>query len=334
MSNAKRKEIFIILLCLLIGVALRFYNFDQKSLWVDEVYTFNDSRDDFKGQLRFYGENPTFLHPPLLFILTHLFYPFTKPERDLRIIPLIFGILSIPMIYLLSRLFSPSIALSCTLSLTFMAYQISLSQEGRSYSMILFLGMAGLYFFIKYLKTPERKYLFLASLFFTVLIFTSYASFPYIVFSQLLWFYRFGEEGKKPNLYSFLIFNGLILILCSPWFIFLILNYHSQSVMNPLEPKYAISFWNMLYGVFHDWTPHAPLMIISITLLILLPLFSKDRANAIILLFVFILPIGSLYLFCILFNITHFFSSKYFINFLPFLFILLYMSLGAIENKL
>jgi mannosyltransferase len=333
MNKPKQKEILILLLCLLIGFALRFYNFDQKSLWVDEIHTFNQSRTVFKDQLKSYMDSPTFLYPPLFFLLSHQFYPFTKPERDLRIIPLIFGILSIPMIYLLSRLFSPSIALSCTLSLTFMAYQISLSQEGRSYSMILFLGMAGLYFFIKYLKTPERKYLFLASLFFTVLIFTSYTSFPYIVFSQLLWFYRFGEEGKKPDLYSFLIFNGLILILCSPWFIFLILNYHSQSAMNPLEPKYAISFLNMLYGVFHDWTPHAPLMIISITLLILLPLFSKDRTNAIILLFVFILPIGSLYLFCILFNITHFISSKYFINFLPFLFISLYMSLGAIENK-
>ncbi len=74
---------------------------------MDEVYTFNDSRYDLKEQLKFYKENPTYLHPPLFFILTHQFYPFTKPERDLRIIPLIFGILSIPMIYLLARQFSP-----------------------------------------------------------------------------------------------------------------------------------------------------------------------------------------------------------------------------------
>ena len=147
MSNPKQKEILILLLCLLIGFALRFYTFDQKSLWLDEIYTFNDSRDGFKDQLKFYKENPTFLHPPLFFILTHLFYPFTKPERDLRIIPLIFGTLSIPMIYLLARSFSPSIALPCTLSLTFMTYHISLSQDGRSYSLLMFLGMAGLYFF-------------------------------------------------------------------------------------------------------------------------------------------------------------------------------------------
>src|SRR4030043_371604 len=98
MSNSKQKEVFILILCLLIGFALRFYTLDQKSLWVDEVHTFNDSRDDLKGQLKFYKENPTHLHPPPFFILTHIFYPFEKPERDLRIIPLIFGSLSILII--------------------------------------------------------------------------------------------------------------------------------------------------------------------------------------------------------------------------------------------
>src|SRR4030042_1831713 len=130
MNNTKRKEIIIIiLLCLLIGFCLRFYNFDQKSLWIDEIHTFNDSQDSVGDQINFYKDKPTNHHPPLFYILTHIFYPFTKPERDLRIIPLIFGTLSIPMIYLLSRLFLPSIALSCTLSLAFMTYQISLSQE-------------------------------------------------------------------------------------------------------------------------------------------------------------------------------------------------------------
>ena len=136
MNKTNRKEIFILIFCLFIGFALRFYTFDQKSLWMDEIYTFNDSRDDFKGQLRFYGENPTFLHPPLFFILTHLFYPFPKPERDLRIIPLIFGTLSIPMIY-----YSIKIILSCHRS-----------------SMYPFFNFHGL----SYQSLPRRTFLFLA----------------------------------------------------------------------------------------------------------------------------------------------------------------------------
>ena len=134
MEKINRKEVIFLILCLIVGFALRFHTFDQRSLWMDEFHTFNDSRDDLKGQIKFYKENPTYLHPPLFFILTHFFSPFTKPERDLRIIPLIFGTLSIPMIYFLARSFSPYIALLCTVSLTFMTYHISLSQDGRSYS--------------------------------------------------------------------------------------------------------------------------------------------------------------------------------------------------------
>jgi hypothetical protein len=333
MNNPKQKEILILVLCLIVGFALRFYTFDQKSLWLDEVHTFNNSRDDFKGQIEFYKDNPTFLHPPLFFILTHQFYPFTKPERDLRIIPLIFGTLSIPMIYLLAKSFSPHIALPCTLSLTFMTYHISLSQDGRSYSLLMFLGMMGLYFFIKYLKTSKKSYLVLVPLFFSILFHTSYSSISFIALSQILWFYRPGEEDKKPALSSFFILNGLILILCLPWILFVVANYTGQTIMDPFHTESPGSFWSIMYWTVHDWVPHAPLMTASVIALLLFPLLSKNKKNAFVLLAVFVLPIGGLYLFCKLLNITHFVTSRYFINFLPLFLISIYLSLNVIELK-
>jgi len=333
MKKTNRKEIFILIFCVVLGFALRFYTFDQKSLWMDEVHTFNDSRDDIKGQIKFYKENPSFLHPPLFFILTHQFYPFTKPERDLRIIPLIFGTLSIPMIYLLARQFSPHIALFCALSLTLMTYHISLSQDGRSYSLLMFLGITGLYFFMKHLKTLRKRYLFLAALFFSLLFYTSYSSIPFIALSQILWFYRSSEEDKKPTLSSFLILNGFIFLLCLPWIIFVATHYKGQSIMDPFHTESPGSFWYILYGVLHDWALHVPLLILSVILLALFPVFSRFRSNALVLLLLFILPIGGLSLFCKLLNLTHFISSRYFINFLPLFFITLYLSLDAIEMK-
>jgi hypothetical protein len=332
-DRVKRKEILILILCLLVGFALRFYTFDQKSFWVDEVYTFNDSRDGLKEQLKFYKENPAYLHPPLFFILTHQFYPFTKPERDLRIIPLIFGTLSIVMIYFLSRSFSPNIALPCTLSLTFMAYHISLSQDGRSYSLLMFFGMMGLYFFMKHLKTQKKLYLVFVALFFAILFHTSYSSIPFIALSQILWFYRPRDEDKKPVLSSFLILNGLILLFCLSWIIFVVVNYKGQPLMDPRHIESPGSFWYILQGVLHDWVPYAPLMIVSVILLILFPIFSKCKENALILLAVFVLPIGGLYLICKLLNITHFFTSRYFVNFLPLFFITLFLSLDAMEVR-
>ena len=329
----RRKEIVILAFCILVSFALRLYTFDQKSLWTDEIHTFNDSRDDLKGQIQFYKDNPTYLHPPLFFVLTHLFYPFTKPERDLRIIPLIFGTLSIPMLYFLSRSFSPSIALPCTLSLTFMTYHISLSQDGRSYALLMFLGMMGIYFFMKHLRTSKRGYLFLVALFFSILFFTSYSSIAFIVFSQILWLYQVDGNDRRPRLSSFLILNGLISIFCIPWILFILLNYKGQPLMDPFQEKIPSSFFSIFYGLFHDWVPYAPLMIVSVILLILFPFFLKHKKNAFILLASFILPIGGLYLFSYLLNTNHFITSRYFINFLPFFIVSLYLSLNTIEPK-
>jgi len=334
MIHRKRNEILILILCLLIGFALRFYTFDQKSLWIDEIYTFNDSRDDLKGQLKYYKENPTFLHPPLFFILTHLFYPFERPERDLRILPLIFGTLSIPMFHLLARQFSAGIALPCAISLTFMTYHISLSQDGRSYSLLMFLGLAGLYFFMKHLQTWKKRDLFLSAFFLGVSFYTSYSSIPFLVFSQILWFYQAGDENKRPSLSSFLIFNGLLFLICLPWILFVVLNYKGQPLMDPHHTEDPGSLWSITYWILNDWVPHAPLMIVSSILLILLPFFSKSKKNAILLLTAFVFPILGLYLFCKFLNITHYFTSRYFINLFPLFLVAIYLSLNAIEFRL
>ena len=334
MNNTKHKELFVFFLCLLIGFFLRFYAFDQKSLWLDEIHTFNDSRDDLRGQIEFYKENPTYLHPPLFFVLTHLFSPFPKPERDLRIIPLIFGILSIPMIYFLSRLFSPHIALPCTLSLTFMTYHISLSQDGRSYSFLLFLGMVSLYLFMKHLREPKKAYLFGLAVLFTLLFYTSYSSIPFIIFSQILWFYRTGDDVKRKHLSSFLMLNSIILLLCLPWILFLAPYYQGQPMTDvPFQEKVHISFFGILYGILHDWAPHVPLLVSSIVLLILLPFFHKLRKNAFLLIAIFILPVGSLFIFCKQLNITHLITSRYLINFLPVFLVITYTALDSIEIK-
>jgi len=300
---------------------------------MDEVHTYNDSRDNIKEQIKFYKENPTFLHPPLFFILTHLFYPFEKPERDLRIIPLIFGTLSLPMFYLLARQFSSTIALPCTISLTLMTYHISLSQDGRSYSLLLFLGMTGLYFFIKHLLTSKKKYLFLVALFFSTLFYISYSSIPFITLSQMFWLYQPNGKIKKPVPSYFLTLNGLVLLLCLPWILFVLSNYKGQTLMDPFHTENPGSFIFILYGILHDWVPHIPLGFAAGALLILFPFFLKNKKNAIVLLTMFIPPIGGLYLFCKLLNITHFITSRYFINFLPLFLITLFLSLDSIEVK-
>jgi hypothetical protein len=237
------------------------------------------------------------------------------------------------MIYFLAKLFSPPIALPCTLALTFMTYHISFSQDGRSYSLVMFLGMVGLYFFIQHLRTSKKGYLFLVAFFSAALFYTSYSGLPFIVFYQILWFYQIGEN-KKPNVSCFLILNGIVFLLCIPWIIFIAINYKGQPIIDDVFRTEVGSFWDIISGTLNDWAPFLPLTVISITLLLLLPFFSQNRKNSFLLLTLIFSPILGLWIFYKIFNINHYFTSRYVINFLPLFLISIFLSLNAIEAKL
>jgi len=74
-------------------------------------------------------------------------------------------------------------------------------------------------------------------------------------------------------------------------------------------------------------------MAASVLLLILLPVFLKYRRNGLVLPALFLFPIAGLYLYCRIFDVTHFISSRYFINFLPPFFISLLLSIEALEAR-
>jgi hypothetical protein len=197
----------------------------------------------------------------------------------------------------------------------------------------MFLGMASIYFFMKHLKTLRKRYLVFVAVLYAILFYTSYSSIIFIVLSQMLWVFRTNDEQKKYNVPSFLILSGLTLFLCIPWILFIVLNYKGQSVMDPLTIQDIGSFLNIMLGIFNDWAPLTPLGIISLILLILFPVFTKNKGNSLILLALFVLPVGGLFLYCKLLKVTQFITSRYFINFLPLFFITLYLSLDTIEFK-
>jgi len=151
---------------------------------------------------------------------------------------------------------------------------------------------------------------------------------------QALWYYTRNQDEKKRGLSSLLLLNGFILLFCIPWILFVALNYRGEPIMHPFHVEGTGSFLSILYRIFADWTPHLPLMTSSMLLFILFPLLSPNRKNALVLLGLFVLPVAGFFLFCRVFRITHFISSKYFINFLPLFLITLYLSLESAQIRL
>ena len=127
---------------------------------------------------------------------------------------------------------------------------------------------------MKHLATGRDKYLVPVALCFAILFHTSYSSILFIGISQLLWLYRMDDRSGKPRLSSFLRVNGITLLFCLPWVLFLAFHYKGQGLMDPLTDQNIGSLRSLTEAVFNDWVPFLPLMIVSGILMVLFAVFA------------------------------------------------------------
>ncbi len=127
---------FILLFIILSGILLRLPNLNE-SLWYDELFSTRNKLPNLKELAYFsvYDVHPPF-YSVLMFLWTGLF---GDSEISVRILPMIFGILSIVLIYVLAcRIADEKTALLAALLLSFSPVHIWYSQEARSYSALVF----------------------------------------------------------------------------------------------------------------------------------------------------------------------------------------------------
>ena len=139
-----------VLLFLLVGLGsfLRLYKLDNKGLWFDEigeviVASSNSISDVLLGASHH-------LAPPLDYLILHMFLHFGNSDFIVRFPSVIFGILSIPLIYKIGKLlFGVEEGLLGAFLLSIAPMHIWYSQETRMYSLFVFLSLLSLLFFIK-----------------------------------------------------------------------------------------------------------------------------------------------------------------------------------------
>src|SRR5215831_8252289 len=128
-------------LCVLIAVGgfLRLYGLDFQSLWQDEGLQYYVATQNSIGQL--FRQTGSF-HPPLSFIVNHLFLLLGDSDFLLRLPSTLCGIASLPILYVLGReLTSKKAAVFAVFVLAFSPFHIWYSQEARMYSQLLFLSL-------------------------------------------------------------------------------------------------------------------------------------------------------------------------------------------------
>ena len=148
MKLQKAAPYFLVAIVVMIGIVLRIYDLDEKSLFGDEWLSVRDAESIHW----WWGQ------PPLFFLVLRFFMSIETNDFVLRLPAVIFGVLTMPLCYYIGRLFfgtKEGLVGAFLLSISWM--HIYYSQQVRMYSLFVFLCLSSLFFFYKCFFEGEEK---------------------------------------------------------------------------------------------------------------------------------------------------------------------------------
>jgi len=207
-----------------LGTFLRLLRLGSNSLWFDEslsVWLANRSLGDV-----LLIQPRVDVHPPLYYLILSLWIKlFGSGEFQVRLLPAIFGVASVPLLYIVVKnLFrNSSIALVSTFILSISPFHVYYSQESRMYSLLTFFVLLSIFFMTKMLSIGNQKERAGKTLFYSIGYVLSTAAALYchnialfLPVAQNLFFITFWRR-HKPSLKFWVLSGAAILLLWTPW---------------------------------------------------------------------------------------------------------------------
>jgi mannosyltransferase len=214
-QKASLTAIVAVLATLLLTLAPRLYHLTTYGLWMDEVFSLRIARASWTGLLQQAAADA--VHPPLFYIILK-FWILVGGESLLwlKILPLVFGLLSVAVIPLVVRelgaLRRVSFLICILISLN--AYFIYYAQELRMYSLLMFMSLLSICAFVRFVKGGDKSRRSAAILFGVnlLLIYTHYFGLLTVATEGLALLILYREKWKP------FLLQGLGLIACFlPW---------------------------------------------------------------------------------------------------------------------
>jgi len=210
------KDNYILTGLILLSFALRIYKLDFQSPWLDELFTLTNTNSG-KSLSEIVSALAGDAHPPLYYFIVHFF---TKIFGDsgyvARFVSVLFGVGGIVVIYYLAKeLFNKSTALTAVLLLSVNHFHIYFSQEARMYTMLFFTTTLSFLFLVRFIKKPVLKSALMYSFTTALLVNTHFYSFFPLFAQYLIILYYiikpYNTTGKKIFTYAFI--SGIITLV-------------------------------------------------------------------------------------------------------------------------
>jgi 4-amino-4-deoxy-L-arabinose transferase-like glycosyltransferase len=156
MSWRSKRVYFFLVLILLLGTFLRLYQLGEKSLWTDELVVMENAAQ-IVGIKSFLEHTRGDDLPRFYSLLFKFWMHFGKSEFTMRILSVIFGCLSILVVYALSRLFFVTKTSLCAAFLTAVSpFLLLYDREIRMYSLFALFSLLSAYLFIRSLRENKK----------------------------------------------------------------------------------------------------------------------------------------------------------------------------------
>lgn len=343
----KTKLIFLFIVFL--AGALRLYNIEQKNLWFDEIYSWHISEGNTE---QIVAETSGDIHPPFYYIILKLWTGlFGDSVFSMRLLSVLFGLLSMIFIYLISeKIFKNRfITLSVLLLYALSPVNIHYSQEVRMLNLNLFLCLGSVYYFFELRSDSSFKNGICYFIFTLLALYTHYFSlliFFTEIFIALLYYLSKGKD--KKSLIYFLICAAAVNLFYAPWYPVFFSQAAKgqpwrtdqtiiQSIINAVgyfEDVFLSTYYtfeNASFFYFAVFTGTALAIFITVSLIIIFKKRKNLNSGAVCLILFFIVP----YITAVLISLKQsILLSRYLSILIPFLlFTLIYFSFYLYSRK-
>lgn len=291
-----KKLLFFLLAGILFwGAFLRFYNLGATSLQTDEIFTATRAKSSLVNIFIKTSEEASFGYAPIDRFFVHFAFYFGKSEFIVRLPSVIFGLLSILLIYQVGKtFFNKKIGLISSFLLSISTLHLEYSQEARYYVYVVFFFLLSLLFYYKLVKEPSVKYflLFIAAVFMSILShLTSLIFFGIQILFACIWWLKNEKRrlkwARESRYFRAILTGGALLIV--------VLLGYLQGYL-PLFRAVRISsthVWPLIGYTLVNLSGSAGWILgvyITFFLLGMVVLFKKYRPEAILLSMLFFLP--------------------------------------------
>lgn len=179
-------DVWIVTIATLIGLALRLYLLPQDDAWWDEIVTATRAMlplDQLLTSLKYQGPSPvmTDCSPPLHHLFIHYSLLLGRTDFFLKLPNALFGSLTIPVVYLMTkRLYGSRAGAWTALFVALTAFHVGYSRDARWYSLYYLTATFTLWAFLAGVQDGRRRFWVFFSLGAAAMCYASYTAVTFL----------------------------------------------------------------------------------------------------------------------------------------------------------